>query len=188
MKPREPRIILFSVILIIFILLNILSYFYFKYLFSILLFYNWILANSIFDTVGYGLVIYKNEMWFLKKLVYTNRETDFDIKIILTPYRVMQFSFFFLSLGFVLMFDVRVMIYCVVVWWFGFLDYLYYIILNVSIDEYLSWMENWSVHWVFKKIFNYDCNKDSFVICAYVSFVLLTVFILLTNYARILCN
>ncbi len=186
MKLRETRIVLFSIILLLFIILNILSYYYFKPLFNILLFYNWILFNSIFDSVGYGLVIYKNEMWFLKKLVYTNREMDFDIKIILTPYRVMQFSFFFLSLGFVLMFDVRVMIYCVVVWWFGFLDYLYYIILNVSIDEYLSWMENWSVHWVFKKVFDYECNKDSFVICAYISFLSLSVLLLIYNLPIIL--
>jgi len=84
------------------------------------------------------------------------------------------------------MFDLRVMIYCVVVWWFGFLDYLYYIILNVSIDEYLSWMENWSVHWVFKKVFDYECNKDSFVICAYISFLSLSVLLLIYNLPMIL--
>jgi len=182
----KTNIILFTVILAILLALNILSHFYFNFLFNLFLFFNWILANTLFDVVGYGLVIYKNEMWFLKKLVYMNRETDFDIKIILTPYRVMQFSFFFLSLGFVLMFDVRVMIYCVVVWWFGFLDYLYYIILNVSIDEYLSWMENWSVHWVFKKVFDYECNKDSFVICAYISFLSLSVLLLIYNLPMIL--
>jgi len=181
----KTNIILFTVILAILLALNILSHFYFNFLFNLFLFFNWILANTLFDVVGYGLVIYKNEMWFLKKLVYTNRETDFDIKIILTPYRVMQFSFFFLSLGFVLMFDIRVMIYCIVVWWFGFLDYLYYIVLRATIDEYLSWMENWSVHWLIKRIFGYECNKDSFIICAYVSIIFLSILILLNEYAKI---
>lgn len=183
---KETKIILFSTTLIILIVLNVISYFYFKNFLNLFLFYNWILANAIFDSVGYGLVIYKNEMWFLKKLVYTNREVDFDIKIILTPYRIMQFSFFFLSLAFVLMFDLRTALFCIVVWWFGFLDYLYYIILNVEIDEYLQWMENWSVHWVFKKVFDYECNKDSFVICAYISFLSLSVLLLIYNLPIIL--
>jgi len=182
---EKTNIILFSIINLLLIIGNILSNYFLQSLFNYLLFLNWVLLNSLFDTVGYGLIINKNEMWFLKKLVYTNRETDFDIKIILTPYRVMQFSFFFLSLGFVLMFDLRVMIYCVVVWWFGFLDYLYYIVLRATIDEYLSWMENWSVHWLIKRIFGYECNKDSFVICAYVSIIFLSILILLNEYAKI---
>jgi len=180
---RETNIISFCIILFVLLALNVFSYFYFDYLFNLLLFYNWVLLNALFDASGYGLIVYKNELWFLKKLVYTNREVDFNLKMFVIPYRIMQFLFFFLSLVIVLLFDFRVMLYCIIVWWFGFLDYLYYIILKVPIDEYLCWMENWSVHWVFKKVFGYECNKDSFVICAYISFVALTVFILLYSYS-----
>lgn len=53
----------------------------------------------------------------------------------------------------------------VVVWWFGFADILYYLMLKVPINEqHFNWMENWSVHWLLKKAdSNYKCQKKQFL-------------------------
>jgi len=171
---EKTNIILFSIINLLLIIGNILSNYFLQSLFNYLLFLNWVLLNSLFDTVGYGLIINKNEMWFLQKLVYTNKEKEFQINIILIPYRIMQFSFFFLTLGFVCLFDYKIAVLCLFVWWFGLLDYLYYVILNVPIDKELSWMENWSVHWLLKKI-GLRCTNITFVLFSIISFILTSI-------------
>ena len=62
----------------------------------------------------------------------------------------------------------------VVVWFMGFEDLCYFWLNQLTVCEYLDWMESWSFHafikWCWDK--NYKCTRLSFLVCAYIGLFL----------------
>jgi hypothetical protein len=107
-----------------------LSFFMQKELFTYVAF---ILLFTVFDVVGYGNMIELIE-----------RYEDNTIKI---PYRIMQNMFMVITFITVYFYTGwQCLIACIIGWWCGGCDLLYYILLRGKVSEQdYYWMKGWSV-------------------------------------------
>jgi hypothetical protein len=112
------------------ILTLIASFFVMKEFFTYVTF---ILLFNTFDVIGYGNMINVRQDW----------ENDGIIK----PYRIMQTLFQIVTLIVVYYYAGTIcLIACILGWWMGGCDLLYYIVLKEKFQEYdYWWMKGWSV-------------------------------------------
>jgi len=140
-------------------------------LFSSSTFCSWLLLFALFDSVGYGLAIYNNSLWYLESIIIGGSIRNVTLEIFLYPYRIMQnFFMWYTVLQFVFV-NYHISIACIISWWFGMADLLYYSMLRIPIDGKLPWMDNWSVHWVMSKL-GAPCNRFTFYAMAIIGFLL----------------
>jgi len=57
---------------------------------------------------------------------------------------------------------------CMITWWFGGYDLLYYGIARARIEDHLPWVEGWSVH----IIFNWIVTRNKFIVLAVIGYVI----------------
>jgi len=100
---------------------------------EILTYITFICLFTVFDVVGYGNMI-----------ELTGR---FEDNTILTPYRIMQNMFMVITFIAVYFYtDWQCLIACIIGWWCGGCDLLYYILLRGKVSEQdYYWMKGWSV-------------------------------------------
>ena len=110
----------------------IVSIFYEREIFTYMTFISFF---TVFDVVGYGNMIHLTQSWDDEKIV--------------VPYRIMQ-NFFMIMIFIVVYFYTGwiCLLACVLGWWMGGCDLLYYITLRNKLpDEDYWWMKGWSV-WI----------------------------------------
>jgi len=121
-------------------------------LFCLWSFCSWLILFAIFDSVGYGLGVWTNKLWFLEAIIVEGRIIKTTLEIFLYPYRILQNFFMWYTMSQFVFINYHISIACLISWWFGVADLLYYSILKVAIDKDLPWMDNWSVFWLLNKL------------------------------------
>jgi len=132
---------------------------------SIFVYASFILLFAVFDTVGYGNMIHLTARW--------NDET------IVTPYRIMQNMFMVVTFALIYLYaGWCCLVGCVLGWWCGGCDLLFYILLRVGLaKEDYYWMKGWSVWLVitwFKRMFLIDeyIGRTEFVVVCTIGLIL----------------
>lgn len=153
---KSSNILLLFIIAIALIIINI----FFKQNIFGLFIYS--ILFVIFDSLGWHYIILVETNYARKLLIISNSTDVSDLFVSKIAYRVMQTMFQWLMLVPVyFLWDLSTAISCLVLWWFGFDDLLYYFALGVSLNKESNFnlLKSWSVHLLYKG----DVTKFLFV-------------------------
>jgi len=132
---------------------------YLYYILSILVF-------TIFDIIGYYLIL-------------TKKETTEPFKIYLYLYRFLQTSFqigISIALYFI---DIRIMFCFIISWWFGLCDYLYYIFTKRNIWKWINmyWLW-WTPFGIILNLFKKDITGKYLTVSSILIFIFSIIYLL----------